>query len=171
MLLSRSRFGVSLMGAAAGIGLLLAVPSAAPAQAMTLQGVWIVVTQQRNCTTDAPIGAAHRALVSYHAGGTLSDSSAVPSFAIGQRSEGHGTWRHDGAQTYAVRWVAMLQFDTAPNTPPGSPGFQAGWQVATNTVTLSDADTFTSTGVSEFLDLSGHVYRTACASRVGERFR
>jgi hypothetical protein len=168
---SRSTLAVAVpAGFAAAIALLLGATPVL-AQAMTLQGVWIVVTQQRSCTTDAPIGAPHRALVSYHAGGTLSDSSAVPSFAIGQRSEGHGTWRHDGGRTYGVRWVAMMQFDTAPNTPPGSPGFQAGWQVATNTVTLSDADTFTSTGVSEFLDLSGNVYRVACASRVGERFR
>jgi hypothetical protein len=157
--------------AAAAVALLLGASTAAFAQARTLEGAWIVVTQQRNCTTNAPIGQPHRALVTYHAGGTLSDSSAVPGFAIGQRSEGHGIWRHDGGQSYAVRWVAMIQFDTPAGTPPGSPGFLAGWQVATNAIELSGPDSFTSTGVSEFLDLNGQVYRVACASRTAERFK
>ena len=172
MTLSGSKLGVGAMaGTAVVVALLFGMASPVFAQARTLEGAWLVVTQQYNCTTNALIGAPHRALVSYHAGGTLSDSSAVPSFAVGQRSEGHGTWRHDGGQTYAIRWVAMLQFDTAPNTPPGSPGFQAGWQVATNTVVLSGADTFTSTGVSEFINLAGEVYRTGCASRNAQRFK
>jgi len=171
MPLSGSKFGVTAMaGAAAALALLCGTASPALAQARTLQGAWLVVTQPRNCTTNAPMGPPHRAIVSYHAGGTLSDSSAVPAFAVGQRSEGHGAWLHDGGLTYAVRWVSMIQFDTAPNTPPGSPGFQAGWQVATNTVVLSGSDTFTSTGVSEFFNLAGELYRVGCASRIGERF-
>src|SRR4029453_10387093 len=136
-----------------------------------LEGAWLIVTQQRNCTTNAPIGLPHPALVTYHAGGTLSDSSDVPAFAVGQRSEGHGIWSHDGGLTYAARWVAMIQFDTAPGTPPGSPGFQAGWQVATNAIELSGPDTFTSTGRSEFVNLSGQIYSVGCASRIAERFR
>lgn len=164
---------VSAAAARTAVAAALLLGSSAPtfAQARTLEGAWYVVTQQRNCTTNAPIGQPHRALVTYHAGGTLSDSSAVPGFATGQRSEGHGVWRHDGGQSYAVRWVAMIQFDTPPGTPPGSPGFVAGWQVATNAVVLSGPDSFTSNGVSEFFDLNGQVYRVACASRVAERFK
>lgn len=169
--LSRSTFVTAAVArAAAAVALLLGVASPGFAQARTLEGVWLVVTQPRNCSTNAPMGPPHRALVTFHAGGTLSDSSAVPSFAGGQRSEGHGIWRHDGGLRYAVRWVAMIQFDTPAGTPPGSPGFLAGWQVATNDIVLSGPDSFTSTGQSEFLDLSGQVYRVACASRVAERF-
>lgn len=168
---ARSKFRVGLIaGAAAGLTSIL-VPAPAYAQAMTLQGVWVVETQGRDCATGAPLGPPHRALVSYHSGGTLSDSSAVPIFAVGQRSEGHGTWRHSGGHTYTANWVAMLVFETAPNTPPGSPGFQEGWQVATNTVTLTGPDSFTSTGVSQFANLARQVYRVGCASRVGERFK
>ena len=156
---------------AVAVALLLGAANSGFAQARTLEGAWLVVTQQHNCATNAPIGQPHHALVTYHAGGTLSDSSAVPGFAVGQRSEGHGIWRHDGGQSYAVRWVAMIQFDTPAGTPPGSPGFLAGWQVATNAIVLSGSDSFTSTGVSEFVDLSGQVYRVACASRVAERFK
>ena len=100
----------------------------------------------------------------------MSDTSAVPAFLVGQRSEGHGTWRHNGGQTYDVRWVAMIVFETAPGDPPGSPGFVPGWQVATNTVTLTGPDSFTSVGVSQFVNLNGDIYRVGCASRVAERF-
>ena len=170
--LSRSKFVAALVTRiAAAVALSLAVANPGFAQARTLEGVWLVVTQQRNCTTNAPIGQPGPALVTFHSGGTLSDSSHGPAFAIGQRSEGHGLWRHDGGHTYAARWVAMIQFDTPAGTPPGSPGFLAGWQVATNAIELSGPDRFTSTGVSEFVDRSGNVYRVACASRDAERFR
>ena len=168
--IARTRIVVALTGLAAVLAAVLATSSPAFAEGMTLQGVWLVTTQQRNCTTDAPMGAPHRALVSYHAGGTLSDTSAVPAFLVGQRSEGHGTWRHNGGQTYDVRWVAMIVFETAPGDPPGSPGFVPGWQVATNTVTLTGPDSFTSVGVSQFVNLNGDIYRVGCASRVAERF-
>lgn len=172
MPLSRSRFGVGMIARAAiGAALLVGVSNPAFAQAMTLHGTWFVVTQQRHCTTDAPIGAPHAAIVTYHAGGTLSDSSNVPAFAVGQRSEGHGVWRHDGGHTYIAHWIAMMQFETAPGTPPGSPGFQAGWQVAANTITLTGPDSFTSVGVSNFVNLSGQIYRVGCASRTAERFK
>lgn len=170
--LSRSKFVAAVAArTAVAAALLLGTANAVFAQARTLEGAWLVVTQQRNCTTNAAIGQPHPALVTYHAGGTLSDSSDVPGFATGQRSEGHGTWRHDGGQSYAVRWVAMIQFDTPAGTPPGSPGFLAGWQVVTNAIVLSGPDSFTSNGISEFLDLSGQVYWVGCASRVAQRFK
>lgn len=169
---SRSQFRVGMIArAAAGAALMLGAATPAFAQAMTLQGAWLVRTQNRNCTTNAPIGTPHQAIVSYHAGGTLSDSSNVPVFAVGQRSEGHGIWRHAGGHTYTADWVAMMQFETAPGTPPGSPGFLAGWQVAANTITLTGPDSFTSVGVSNFVNLSGEVYRVGCASRTAERFK
>jgi hypothetical protein len=171
-LISRSRFRVAMIArTAAAAALMLGAATPAFAQAMTLQGAWLVSTQNRNCTTDAPIGTPHRAIVSYHAGGTLSDSSSVPAFAVAQRSEGHGSWRHDGGHTYTANWVAMIQFETAAGTPPGSPGFLAGWQVAANTITLTGPDSFTSVGVSNFFNLSGEVYRVGCASRTAERFK
>lgn len=155
----------------AGIAMFFALTGTAFAQGTTLQGVWGIVTQQRDCTTNAPIGPPHRALVTYHQGGTLSDSSAVPAFAAGQRSEIHGFWTHAGGLTYTVRFVTMILFDTPPNTPPGSPGFLTGWQVGSNTITLSGPDNFTATGISQFYDVNRQQYRTGCASRVGERFK
>jgi hypothetical protein len=153
------------------IGLVLALTGTAWGQGMTLTGVWGVTTQNRNCVTNAPIGPPTRALITFHQDGTVSESRNIPAFALGQQSESHGVWRHDGGQTYAGRVVTMINFDTAPGTPPGSPGFQAGWQVATQTITLSGPDAFTMTGVSQFFNLNREAYSVGCASRVGERFR
>lgn len=151
--------------------MLLGLTSPAFAQARTLEGVWGVVTQERHCTTNAPLGPPTRALVTYHAGGTLSESRSIPVFATGQLSEGHGTWTHTSGLTYQGRVVTMINFETSPNTPPGSPGFQAGWQVATQTITLSGPDSFTMTGSSQFFNGNRDIYRVGCASRVGERFK
>ena len=157
--------------AAAGVAVMLGLASPAFAQARALEGVWGVVTQDRNCTTNAAQGSPTRALVTYHADGTVSESRYIPVFALGQLSEGHGTWNFAGGGTFAGHVVAMVNFDTAAGTPPGLPVFQAGWQVATQTIILTGPDSFTMTGRSEFVNLNRDVYRVGCASRVGERFR
>jgi hypothetical protein len=154
-----------------GAAVLLGTTSPAFGRAKGLEGVWGVTTQERNCTTNAPLGPPTRALVTYHTGGTVDESRYIPVFAPGQLSSGHGTWVHDGGATFVGRVVTMVHFDTAPNTPPGSPGFQAGWLVATQRFTMPDQDSFTMTGSSQFYNLNREVYRTGCASRVGERFR
>ena len=86
-------------------------------------------------------------------------------------SEGHGTWTSAGGATFRGRVVTMVQFDTPPGTPAGLPVFQAGWQIATQTITVTGPDSFTMTGSSQFFNLLREVYRSGCASRVGERFR
>ena len=51
-----------------------------------------------------------------------------------------------------------------------SPGFSAGWQTVTHTVTLTDAGRFSSAGGNAFYTSAGEVYRTGCSTAVGERF-
>ena len=71
----------------------------------------------------------------------------------------------------------MILFDTAPNLPgpgfdpskPVSPGFFAGWQTVTHTVTLR-GDQLTSAGGNEFFKADGTWYRTGCSTAVGQRF-
>ena len=170
-------FGATLAGAAAGASMLLGLAGPASADgssfldAARLIGVWSVVTQERHCATNAPLGPATRALVTYHVDGAVSESRFIPIFAIGQLTEGHGTWRAKWDGTVSGRVVAMVNFDTPSGTPPGVPVFQAGWQVATQSITLVDRDTFTMTGSSEFVNLSQQVYRVGCASREGKRFK
>ena len=97
-------------------------------------------------------------LVTYHAGGTLAESRYIPVFAPGQLSESHGTWSHDGGLTYTGRVVTMIHFDTAPGTPPGSPGFQAGWMIATQTITLKGMFPLHAIPAEVFADLRGRVW-------------
>ena len=149
---------------------LMAVADAASAQGIRLEGVWGVTIQRRDCATGAALGPAVRALTTFDQGGTLTESNGATAFAPGQRSIGHGTWRQAGG-SFVDQTVTMLLFDTPANTPPGSPGFQAGWEVTSHTYTLSGPDSFSATGTAQFFDLNRQAYRSACTTRSGERVR
>ena len=145
-----------------------------------LAGVWFVQVTVRDCTTNAPLGAPFVSLGSYHEGGTLSDSTSTTSFAIGQRTDGHGTWKRTDGDTYRQNVVALIVFDTPPNLPgivgfdpthPISPGFFAGWQTVTHTIELADPNHFTSSGTNAFYRADGTRYRTGCSTSIAERFK
>lgn len=145
-----------------------------------LVGVWGVQVTLRNCTTNAPLGPAFNSLVTFHGDGTISEAAGSVAFAPGQRSPGHGAWTRQGRQTYSQSFVALILFTTTPNLPgtpgfdpskPVSPGFEAGWQTISHTLTLTDADHATSAGTNAFYDVDGNVYRTGCSTAVDQRFQ
>ena len=154
---------------ALGAAALLIMAETAAAQAR-LEGVWGVTIQRRDCQTTAALGPPVRALVTFDQGGTLTETNGALAFSPGQRSIGHGTWSQATGATLADHTVTLILFDTPANTPPGSPGFQAGWEVTSHTITLS-GDTFTATGTAQFFNLNREVYRSACVTRSGERFK
>ena len=158
------------MGAALAIGSLgMASPSAqSTSNGMKVEGTWMVTVTLRNCATDAVLGTVN-SLVTFNRGGTLHETPGGVNFAPGQRSDGHGVWRHKGGHTYSQRFVALIRFDTAPG--PGGPGFFEGWQVVSHTLTLSDPDTLSSSGTNEFYDENGQLYRSGCSTAVGKRFQ
>jgi len=137
------------------------------AQARTVQGVWYVQVTIRDCATGVALAPPVNSLVTFAAGGTLHESVSGGGFAPGQRSDGHGTWTHNGGQTYDQRFVSMINFTTAPG--PG-PGFEAGWMKVQHTVTMVDADHIESAGTNRFFRLNGDVYRTGCSTATGTRF-
>src|SRR5688500_15326557 len=65
-----------------------------------LVGTWMVEVTLRNCETNAPLHVDN-ALMSFHRGGTISESARGAAFAPGQRGAGHGSWVHTGAHTYS----------------------------------------------------------------------
>ena len=155
-----------------GLALVLPAASAASAQqsaaqARTVEGVWYIQVTIRDCATGVALAPAVRSLVTFTAGGTLHESVGGGGFAAGQRSDGHGTWTHKGWQTYDQRFVAMINFATAPG--PG-PGFEAGWIRVHHTVEVIDADHIESAGMNSFYRLNGEVYRTGCSTATGTRF-
>jgi hypothetical protein len=170
-------FGASRVAAAIGLAgvLLISTVGAGLAQSNEsasksgLEGTWFVQVTLRDCSTDAPIGPPFGSLVTFHRGGTLSETTGSPAFAIGQRSDGHGTWSFEGRNTYTQRIVNLINFDTAPNFPR-SPGFFAGWSVVSHTVELIDANHATSSGTNAFYRTDGTVYRTGCSTAVSVRF-
>jgi hypothetical protein len=143
-----------------------------------LEGAWLIQVTLRNCATNASMGSFN-SLVSFHAGGTISETAGSPAFAIGQRSPGHGDWRFEGHRTYSQRVINLINFETAANLPgtptfnpslPVSPGFFAGWQIVAHTVELTDADHATSFGTNEFYKADGTQYRAGCSTAVATRF-
>ena len=137
------------------------------AEARTLEGVWFVKVTVRDCTTGAALAPPVNSLVTVVPGGTIQESVSGGGFAVGQRSNGHGTWTHKGGLSYEQRFVAMINFSTGPG--PG-PGFEAGWMKVTHTVELIDANHTESAGTNSFSRLNGELYRTGCSTAIGTRF-
>ena len=146
------------------------VPAAAQSTSngLRIEGTWLVQVTLRICATGAPIGSVN-SIVTFQRGGTLSETPGGTSFAPGQRSDGQGYWKRTGDHTYLQRFVALIRFDTPPN-PPVSPGFLAGWQTVTHTITLLDRDHLSSSGTNEFFDASGNSYRRGCSTATATRF-
>jgi hypothetical protein len=159
------RFGIS---AAAVAALLAAAERPAAADGKTVEGVWIVQVQQRDCPTQQIRGTFY-SLVTFVDGGTMYESPGGVAFAPGQRSSGHGKWTRLGDSTFRMHVVAQILFTTPPNLPV-SPGFEAGWQVIDHVVTLSDPDHGTSAGGAEFYRSNGELYRSTCSTAVMTRF-
>jgi hypothetical protein len=139
----------------------LATPPVAHAQA-PIEGVWAVTATPRDCTTGAVLGPPVRALMTFHQGGTVTETVALLLAQPGQRSIGHGVWTQSGA-AFIERIATIIQFDSAI--------FQAGWSVSTQTNTMTDANNFTSLGDVQFYNINREFVRRLCSTRVGERFR
>jgi len=175
---ARSAAVVSLAGTILmSSGSSLMAVSEDPGNALT--GTWSVQVTLRDCTTGAPMGPVVNSLVTFHKGGTLSESAGGTGFAVGQRSAGHGIWSQKSRQ-YRQKFIALINFDTPANLPgtpgfdptkPISPGFFAGWQTVTHTAELVDSNNLESEGTNAFYKTDGTVYRTGCSTAVAERFR
>lgn len=145
-----------------------------------LEGTWAVQITLRDCATKAPMSTVN-SLVTFHKGGTMSETPAFPSaFAIGQRGDAHGTWHQQGRRRYFQKMAASINFDTAPNLPgmpgfdptqPITPGFTTGWQTVTHIVELVDANHLRSAGTNHFYDADRRLYRSGCSTATAERFR
>jgi hypothetical protein len=184
----RSMNIISRTRAAVGIGVACAVLATSGTTALAssnsssshdgIVGTWVVEVTLRNCTTQAPMGS-FSSLVTFHRGGTLSETTSSAAFVPGQRSDGHGAWRRQRPGQFLQRMVALVRFTTEPNLPgspgfdpslPVSPGFFAGWQTVTHTVKQTDANHITSSGTNAFYKSDGELYRTGCSTAVGQRF-
>jgi hypothetical protein len=140
----------------------------------TLEGTWSVKVHLIDCNTKTPKGPAFASYLAFGGDGTLSENTANPGFAVGQRGPGLGIWSHVGHHTYSAESVAFILFST-PGNPPTLPPFKAGTQTITQTITFeNDPDEFTSEASIEFADdatPTPNVYRKGCALATGTRFK
>jgi hypothetical protein len=170
---------VFAFAAAAAFEATLIAQSTSSAADRGLVGTWIVQVTLRNCTTNDAIGAPFTSLATFHRGGTGTGSTSNLAFAIGQRTQEHITWTHEGAGIYVQGILALILFDTPPNLPgpgfnpalPVSPGFSAGWQTVTHTIELINADEWRSSGTNAFYNVAGQQYRSGCSTATAQRFQ
>lgn len=139
----------------------------ATARGQGLEGPWLMSVTLRDCVSSAPLGPPFLTLLTFHAGGTLSESAASAGFAPGQRGPGHGAWRQTGAATFAARFAALIAFETAPNPP--APGFKAGGLLVTASFTQTGPSALTALATADFYDATLTKYRSACPTIVGQR--
>ena len=134
-----------------------------------IKGAWLIQVTLRNCATGAPLGPAFGSVVTFHQGGTVTEASVGPGFAVGQRTPAQGVWEREGRRTYSQKMVSLVAFDTAPNLPV-TPGFFAGWSIVEQTTELTDENHISSSGTNAFYRTDGTVYRTGCSTAIGTRF-
>lgn len=167
----------SLAAVAAGVALALSFGRGVAAHAGNgdsadrgLEGTWSVMVTLQNCQTGATLGTPFSSYLSFARGGTLTESTSNPGFAVGQRGTGLGIWSHQGHRSYSAKSTAFLFFTTPPN-PPANPGFEAGTQTISQVIVFDeDSDTWTSNAAITFADTTGTIYRQGCAVATGQRY-
>jgi len=163
-LTAASRVGMTLvLGVVTAGG---AIAQRSGSEARTVEGTWYIQVTPIVCATGAPVPGVTpvTALVTFHSGGTMSETAGGTGFAPGQRSQGHGNWHHEGGQTFSQKFTALINFTTVPNFQ------EAGWQTVEQSVVLLDRDTLSSAGTNAFYRTNGTVYRSGCSTATGRRF-
>jgi hypothetical protein len=141
-------------------------------QKARLVGTWRVQVTLVDCQTGIPLSpTAFPSLLTFAFGGTMAEDATNPAFGPGQRSGGQGVWDYKGRGAYGARTVAFINYTTLPNPAAHNPGFEAGEQTITQTITFRNgSDEWTSTAAIEFSDTTGTVYRQGCAVASAQRF-
>ena len=146
--------------------------STAPAP---LEGTWITAIQPVFCTT-TPAGSAGDFVpgtvpvylyLTFHRGGTLTESNSSAGFEPGQRGPGHGVWERTGHTSYQFAFQAFLQFDSTQ--PPFR--YKRGYQRIEQTVEMHTNDEFTTSGPVRFFTGTSTTdpYIAGCARTSGVR--
>jgi len=123
-----------------------------------LQGTWDVTVRIINCQTGAEI-THFASMLTYHAGGTLMESTSGLSQAL--KTPGESVWRHLTDNTYAIRFK-FFTFN-AQNV-------FTRWRIVNAEITLDQSgDSYEGSGTQETYDANGLI-GTGCVSPLGTRF-
>ncbi len=129
-----------------------------------LEGSWIVSVSVFDCSTLTSKGN-FTSLLMFSRGGSVTETTANPTFLPGQRSIGIGTWGKAADGNYSASDLAFIIFTGGR--------FQAGTQKLTHTITVSDDGTqWSDQALVDFYDATGapitamHACATATAKRL-----
>jgi hypothetical protein len=140
---------------------------AEPFSKRSIEGVWLIVAQRRDCQTGDPIGPVGRGLMTFATGGTMSEMTAPPAGptplpAPIVRSAGHGVWNRLNWENYTGAFIIQRL------NPDGT---FVGWvRSRGNFLLMESGNDLTSTGSTEVLDAAGNVLSTGCSTSIGTRF-
>jgi hypothetical protein len=130
-----------------------------------LAGSWQVRITPYVCGSNPIVSFPERAfdsLLTFAAGGTVTETTANPNFQPGQRSPGHGYWSRVDRRSYDAVLQAFIQFTAGSYT--------RGTQLLEQEIELVDADHWTSTAVVTFRNAQGDkVPPSGCATAAAVR--
>jgi hypothetical protein len=153
---------------AAGMMLLFWVGRGATARAQdwdrdgrTLVGTWVVTVTQQACPSGPAIAPPFKSLLTFNAGGTMTETTDNPMFFPALRGPGHGVWNHTEPHTYSADTMAFVTVN----------GVLAKTQKISQTIEIGDdPDQFTTTAASvQFFDPTGTLLVSGCATATGQR--
>lgn len=125
-----------------------------------LTGVWLTQVTIRHCVTDAVLAGPFPGLITYHAGGTVSEVG--PALPMSTRSPAHGLWRRAGPHSYVVD-VIFQRYDLG--------GMYLGTQTIRGEPVIDlESGTYTARGSFLLHDVTGAQVGAGCSQVVGRRF-
>jgi hypothetical protein len=165
----KSKYWKALAVVAAGVGLLLSVERGKAAHSedwdrdgRTLEGTWVVTVTQQVCPNGPAVAPPFKSLLTFNAGGTMTETTDNPMFFPALRGPGHGVWSHTGRHTYSSDTTAFVTLN----------GAIAKTQKISQTIEIGDdPNQFTTTEASvQFFDPLGNLLVSGCATATGQRF-
>ena len=136
--------------------------SSSNARERTIEGVWRTQITPRDCQTGEPLlPFTPQGLITYHKGGTMSETAASPG-GPASRTPGHGVWNRRNRRHYDGSFVFQLF------NPDGA---FAGTQKVTQNLRLNaSGDRWEDNATFQIFDANDNVIFTGCATAVGTRF-
>lgn len=131
--------------------------------ARTLEGTWVVTVTQQVCPNGPAVAPPFKSLLTFNAGGTMTETTDNPMFFPALRSPGHGVWSHTGRHTYSADTLAFVTLN----------GSIVKVQKISQTIEIGDdPNQFTTTGASvQFFDpVTNNLLMSGCATAIGQRF-
>lgn len=120
----------------------------------SLQGTWRVQVTLYKCSDPHETIPPFWSLVSFHEGGTETETTSNPGLQPGQRTSGEGFWKPKGANTYFSTSEAFILFDSST--------VKRGVQKILQSIDLKDENHFRSKATVKFFNADGTTV-TACA--------